>query len=366
MSFNNHSNSSYSDSENNSSPEFIQIAQFTNGKAIFCPPHFLSTFNSHLFSLFYYIFFSFNVMKFISFIGFDAYEHKAPAAIHYLHQTFFPHLKLVQNIYLANIIFCNVTIDSHLAPTLRGLKSIKTLILYITEPIEHTYPITHQLLKDNIFHSVWGCIDHNPSLHHYKLPLYCFPEFKPTTFTETNSLLKTTNISNKQFCTLINKHDPSNTRTFAYNCLKNLQPIHCPGKLFNNINPNYLNSIGNIEFIKHFLFNICSENFICTTPGYITEKLMNCCLGLSIPIYCGNFDDIDSLIFNKNRIIFYNPNDPQSNYKLISTIHSLLLDKQKLIDFYYQDIFNPTAFDTIQTFYTSIHNYIKTITPPSS
>ena len=50
MSLNNQSNCSDSDSENNSSPEFIQIAQFTNGKAIFCPPHFLSTFNSHLFS----------------------------------------------------------------------------------------------------------------------------------------------------------------------------------------------------------------------------------------------------------------------------------------------------------------------------
>ena len=305
-------------------------------------------------------------MKFISFIGFDCYEHKAPSTILYLQQTFFPHLTIVQNIYLANIIFCNVTINHSLANTLKSFKHIKKLILYITEPIEHTYKITHQLLLDNIFDSVWGCIDHNPSIHHFKLPLYCFPELTQSLFDLSNNLVKTTDIQNKYFCTLINKHDPSFTRSSAYFLINTLSPIHCPGKLFNNTNPGLLNTIGNIEYIKKFQFNICSENFMCSTPGYITEKLMNCCLGLAIPIYCGNFDDYDSKIFNKNRIIFYNPTCNQSKNNLIFTINSLLLDKQKLSEFYRQDIFESTAYETIKSFYESIHNYIKALPPTSS
>ena len=39
--------------------------------------------------------------------------------------------------------------------------------------------------------------------------------------------------------------------------------------------------------------------------GYVTEKIMDCCISGCIPIYCGKLDNIDKNIFNIKRILFY-------------------------------------------------------------
>ena len=92
------------------------------------------------------------------------------------------------------------------------------------------------------------------------------------------------------------------------------------------------------ENIRKFKFNICPENYSTSIKGYITmnlskqswdkelfsgtlveentEKIMNCCLVGAIPIYFGSFNDIYSKIFNKNRILFYNPDDIDSIEKI--------------------------------------------------
>ena len=205
--------------------------------------------------------------------------------------------------------------------------------LYITEPIGRFFKLTYDLYKTNIFDVVFGCVENNNN--HIKFPIYNSKKYKYS-FKDINEYVKRTNILKKNACCMIFSHDHGNTRTPIYNELKLLFNITCPGKLFNNSSNIILNKIGNDEYIKDFIFNICPENFICDFKGYITEKLMNCCMGGAIPIYIGHFDEIDGKIFNKNRIIFYNKDTP-------IFIKHLLDNKQKLISFYQQDVFMPEA-----------------------
>jgi hypothetical protein len=105
-----------------------------------------------------------------------------------------------------------------------------------------------------------------------------------------------------------------------------------------------VNRIGNPEYIKHFIFNICPENFGASHSGYITEKLMNACLGGAIPIYYGDLDKLDERIFNKARILFVNPNNLMGLY---NSLKELMSDSTKLVAFYKQDVFMHGAYEVM-------------------
>lgn len=226
-------------------------------------------------------------------------------------------------------------------------------ILYITEPIEmnNPYSLCYELYKNNFFNIIIGCIDNNYNSIKYPLYINHIHHLEKNIYNDINNYVKNCNLD-KIFCTLINTHDNWNTRVPIYNKLKNLGDIICPSNLLNNCSNEELNAIGNIEYIKKFLFNICSENTLTSVNGYITEKLINCCLGGAIPIYCGWFDDIDQKIFNKNRILFYDPTNEESMNNVYNKVKELMEDDNKLNDFYKMDIFMDSAYDICQT----IHN----------
>jgi hypothetical protein len=226
----------------------------------------------------------------------------------------------------------------------------KNKILYISEPIENSksYKLCYKLFKKNSFDKIIGCI--NQELNRIKFPLYIEHIFdkEKNFFKIINENAINSNLENKKFCTLINNHDKWNTRTPIYNKIKELGKIDCPCVLYNNCSVEELNRLGNPKYISNYLFNICSENSLTNVKGYITEKLVNCCNGGAIPIYCGWFDEIDSKIFNKNRILFYNPNDSKSINEVYLKIKCLIEDNKKLNIFYKQNIFMDTAYDTIK------------------
>lgn len=217
-------------------------------------------------------------------------------------------------------------------------------ILYITEPIEVYYDLCYDLYKNKIFNYITGCTI-NKRIKSTKFPLYLiyFSMENKNIFNNTNCYVKNCSLD-KKFCTLIFNHDRWNTRTSIYNKLINISEITCPSKLFNNCSNEELNSVGNIEYIKKFLFNICSENILTTIDGYITEKLLNCCLAGSIPIYCGWIDKVDEKIFNKKRILIYNPNNKRSLNIIYKKIKLLMENKEKLNDFYRMDVFKKDAY----------------------
>jgi hypothetical protein len=224
-------------------------------------------------------------------------------------------------------------------------------ILYITEPIDVCYKYTYELFKNDIFDIVFGCINENMEKKYHKYPLYIeysYGHYLNDTYKNSNIKVLHEDLENKKFCTLINTHDRFNTRSKIYNLLKDIDKIDCPSLLFNNMTNQELNNIGNVSFINKYLFNLCSENTKCEFNGYITEKLMNCCLGGSIPIYFGSFDEIDEKIFNKDRIIFYDPYNYESIKKTHNIVNDLYNDKNKFEIFYKQKVFQDTVYDTIK------------------
>ena len=279
----------------------------------------------------------------------------------------YPHIKLFFETYFNNnkkylIIGPYVTLQDF-----QQIKSIDydIKILVIFEPIQY---VEHYKLCYNIFQNykkynlyLFGCVENKPEIQQFKFPLYMMERFpiynNPTKyFLETNQYIQNTDILSKKFCCLINSWDPENHREKIYNILTNIDSINCPGILLNNCSNNELNKIGKTKYINQFIFNICSENYDNTLKGYITEKLMDCCLGGAIPIYAGSFDEYDEQIFNKNRIIFYNSQEEKSYIEVYKKIKSLFDNKDKLIEFYKQPVFCENASKIIQDLENNFKN----------
>ena len=235
-------------------------------------------------------------------------------------------------------------------------------ILDITEPIEinSPYSLCYDLYKNNIFNIIIGATYNNCISIKYPLYIYHSLHLEKNAYNTINNYIKNCSLD-KEFCTLINTHDMWNTRTPIYNKLVNIGHITCPSTLFNNCSNEELNSMGNTEYIKKFLFNICSENTLTNINGYITEKLMNCSFGGAIPIYTGWFDEIDEKIFNKNRILFYDPNDEESINNIYNKVKELMEDNSKLNDFYRMNVFNENAYETCQDMHNNLLNKLRSI-----
>jgi len=231
-------------------------------------------------------------------------------------------------------------------------------ILVIFEPIKNNlsnYQLCLTIVNNiNLYKlNIFGSVNHNILEKKFKYPLYLiqwgFDYNQYNQFLKANNYIKDCNLEEKKFCCLINRWDPENHRTKIYNKLITIDKIFCPSVLLNNCSNDELNNIGKSNYINKFLFNICSENYDNNNiDGYITEKLMDCCLGCAIPIYAGWFDEYDEKIFNKNRIIFYNSNNNESINDVFIKVKELIDNKEKLLNFYRQPIFCDTAFDTIQ------------------
>jgi hypothetical protein len=267
-------------------------------------------------------------------------------------QDIFDNNEYCENLYEADVIIVNYFIHSYEDFVFLN-NTNKTLIGFISEPIQFCSHDNNKyfygLYLKNKFTMVFGCINEDNLKNYYKYPLYLlYYDYRNNSiYEDINNYVKICNSEEKQFCTLINSHDSGYTRTEMYNQLSKISNINCPSKLFNNCSNDELNSIGSIEYIKKFKFNICSESYLTNVGGYITEKLLNCCLSGAIPVYCGCVDDIDYKIFNKNRIIFYNSNDSESINNAFKLIENLMNNVELFTSFYKQDVFTDKVYNTV-------------------
>lgn len=276
---------------------------------------------------------------------------------HVNYSSFFIQNIIDQNKYLVSSVLINKVEYERYIQT-RQYKNI----LFITEPIQHfnkegdRYEYPYKGIIKNKFDIIFGCVNHDPKNGRFKFPLYLFEnkfDFKNSEqFIQINNEVLKMNVvslKEKHFCTLINGWDPANVRTCIYNKMRKITDINCPGKLFNNCPNTELNRIGKAKYINKFLFNICSENYdYGNVDGYITEKLMDCCLSGAIPVYAGWLDEYDEKIFNKDRIIFYNSQDENSIESAYTKVKELIEDETKLLQYYQQPVFCETAYETIQ------------------
>lgn len=284
-------------------------------------------------------------VSFISMYNNESFINKTKPYKRYYTEFLSDTANLEPNQYKADYIFVGSFVtekDYHIIKAIKGKK-----ILVITEPIEVAYKETFKLYDEGVFYMVIGCINHDPNDNKFKFPLYLdyFNYHDKEIFQRVNNLCKTQVPEN--FCTLINKHDRWNTRTPIYNAIKDLGHINCPSVLFKNCSNDELGRIDNIEYIRKFKFNICAENYRTKKiKGYITEKLMRCCLAGAIPIYNGELDDIDVKIFNRNRILFVDETYG-SIKKMQEAVMAMQADEAVFRAFYEQDIFCDTAADMI-------------------
>jgi len=236
-------------------------------------------------------------------------------------------------------------------------------ILVITEPISDMYENVYDLYKKNYFHLTVFCI--NESQKSYRYPFYMLYR-SGTKFQDVNKIcanMQSDEFEKKKFCAMINRHDIGKTRVPMYNSLKNIDMIECPSMLLNNCSNEYLNKVGKVMYLSEFVFNICPENFNTKLDGYVTEKIYEACMAGCIPIYYGRFDETEHMLFNKERIIFYDPFDEQSVESAKNKITTLWKDRDKLLEFYHQPVFVDGADDYIQklhvSFFDKLDKYIR-------
>ena len=93
----------------------------------------------------------------------------------------------------------------------------------------------------------------------------------------------TTQLNKKGFCSFVVSNSECRFRNKLFKTIHRRRAVASGGKHFNTIG----SITGNkLEFIKDYQFNIACEN--SSSPGYITEKLIDPLLAGSIPIYWGD------------------------------------------------------------------------------
>jgi hypothetical protein len=259
--------------------------------------------------------------------------------------------KIVFDIHESNILVIGNFVCPDDIPAIVHYKGTK--VLYVGEPIGK-FGFSHifdEIFEKNLYDYAIGCIANKPG----KWIKYPFYANMKTNFKEVNSYIANTR-EKKNFCTLISRHDHGNTRLPILRELSKFMHVVCPGRLANNSSSEEVDRIGVSEYIKHFVFNICSENFGECHPGYITEKLMNCCIGGAIPIYFGNLDEIDARVFNKDRILFLNDGNVQ---EVAHRIFNMLKYPELLELFYRQPAFQDTAEEAVEEIREGVKTFFK-------
>lgn len=237
-------------------------------------------------------------------------------------------------------------------------------ILYITEPIEFTIPFSYRFYcEDNCDYFI-GCVENNYDIGFFACPFFVnCPSFENIFYLDdVNETVKNcNNLFEKRYCALVNRHDNGATRVNIYNKLKDFGFIECPSSLLNNCSSKEIDELFNVNYYKFFQFNICPENYMTTIPGYITEKLWYTCLSGAIPIYYGYFSENEEKIFNKERILFYNPRDDESMEKVKQKVEFLLKNPEEFLKFYQQPVFCDTAYETIKKYELNMYYLLKTV-----
>jgi hypothetical protein len=195
--------------------------------------------------------------------------------------------------------------------------------------------------------------------------------------------------TSKKFCLVINKSGLNNDINKLADILKQYGQVDYLS-MYNDkiVNASCYNSIQLLEVFSLYKFIICFENSY--NDGYITEKIFNCFLANTIPIYSGspivhNFlntdsfinippntlDTFDSSIIEKlknnetlyNNMIHMNkisPNYNDENYKknLINIIQNKI-NKMKLFDWqYYLDQYPDLRMNGVYTEQQALHHWI--------
>jgi hypothetical protein len=283
---------------------------------------------------FEYFWGGFNPKDFFLLKYFDSPEIVTDDDYDYLILSVFPTKKFEINPQ-AKIIVFNGEHPSYVNSRIISLGIKPNIIIGYTDNINYLFPVK------KLYYPLW---------------ILYYPNFNQQLITEIESKK---DINNKKFCCLINSHDNNSTRKPIYNLLSIIDRIDCPGLLLNNIDRKLVGTTSEdkINFMRGYIFNICSENFYGTK--YFTEKLPQAIHSGCIPIYNGDLSDINSKIFNSDRIILVKDMSPSSMLQLKKKIKNLFDNKYDLLKFYSKPIFTDNAYEEYKKFIEDFEEKIK-------
>ncbi len=95
--------------------------------------------------------------------------------------------------------------------------------------------------------------------------------------------------TNRDFCSFVVSDIPywqSNYRIKMFDILQSYKTVQSAGAVRNNIGSIGRSIQDKLDFLSHFKFNLCFENYSC--PGYSTEKLFDAIAANTLPIYWGD------------------------------------------------------------------------------
>jgi hypothetical protein len=159
----------------------------------------------------------------------------------------------------------------------------------------------------------------------------------------------------RQFCSMVAGHDPSNTRCKVYQLLIRFEEIASGGKFMNNTTQMWdVYQNDKIRFLKDYKFNIAFENSDC--DGYVTEKIFHALIAGCIPIYWGSKNKPESDILNQNRILFFDSQNPSFLEQQLLYLNN---DEEALKEIYGLPVFNENAAEKIYDSLLSLESRIK-------
>ena len=161
-------------------------------------------------------------------------------------------------------------------------------------------------------------------------------------------------LKDKKSACLIARSDIGNYRQSLLDKFHETLKIDCPSHIGRNCESIESRNMTKHEFCCEYIFNFCPEN--SHHRGYVTEKLFDASFACNIPIYNGCIDHEKS-IFNMNRVIFIDDfKNTESINNAIEKVKYLLENKEELLKFYNQNIFNETSLLEIQKYALTFDN----------
>jgi len=113
----------------------------------------------------------------------------------------------------------------------------------------------------------------------------------------------TPELLNRKFCSFIYSQDKLGKgakyrKIFCEQLMQKYKHVDCPGRILHNMESELLTKredfqnwhASKLHFLNGYKFNIAFEN--SDAPGYITEKLSDCYIANTVPIYWGSSADI--------------------------------------------------------------------------
>ena len=124
-----------------------------------------------------------------------------------------------------------------------------------------------------------------------------------TKFPSSEDLKLSHDLAKRKFCSFIYSQDIMGAgsrlrREFCSMLMRTYKHVDCPGKILHNMESDKLSARNDgtswhdskISFLRDYKFNIAFEN--SSAPGYITEKLVDCYMANTVPIYWGSEGDV--------------------------------------------------------------------------